>query len=626
MSANVHKNLMGALILSTAMGVVATGCVPTASAVNPTLAAILENTWVKIDSGGLATDPGILYYSGMAYDDEHGKLLVFGGGHYGYSGNEVWAFDPETLQWTRMYEPDPVEAYSATYASTTYPGALFYPDPNAPLSEARPMTRHNYDTVEFISSKGIMFTAGQYTWGEPPIPYCWGCGDTWTYDLDTNKWTYRNLSGASVPDNEGGSAAYDSRSDLVYHINKGQTWAYDVNSDSWMRVSTIGAPTKSIESNAEYDSKRHAILLFGGNYPAHNELWKYDIEANTWTKLSPAGTPPPPGNAYGFTYDSANDVFVAYGTNGIGTYVYHPVSNTWTKQNPPSGEPAEDNGVTGIYSHLRYDPRNNVIFLVAFNSGYTIETWAYRYGAAVLDTSAPTVPTELSAMSLSDSEVQLTWAAAEDPESGISTYRVYRDNIQVWGGKDTSYTDTSLEETTSYNYQVSAVNGMGLEGQKSALATATTTSDMTPPTINAVTAFGNSTTVEVIFSEPVEQGSAETAANYVIDGGISVLSAALDGDAQTVSLTTTALSLDTTYTLTVNNVLDRAASPNLIAPDSKESFTTDGSDSGSDAGSTGVSGSVVGVDGGGGSFSPLEWMLLGIFALMRRRLVQCSRR
>ena len=100
----------------------------------------------------------------MALDSKHQKLLVFGGGHWDYWGNEIWAFDIPTLQWTRMYEPDPKpDTLTSGSFKAEYPGAVFYPDTNEPLSDARPLTRHTYDTVEYISAHGVMISTGVFT-------------------------------------------------------------------------------------------------------------------------------------------------------------------------------------------------------------------------------------------------------------------------------------------------------------------------------------------------------------------------------------------------------------------------------------------------------------------------------
>jgi hypothetical protein len=347
---------------------------------NATLAAIPDNTWSQVTGTGPPT--GALAYSGMAYDSKHHKLLVFGGGHWDYSGNEIWVFDINTLSWSKAYEPVPESAYTSQYASSQYPGAIMYPDPSAPLSEAQPLTRHTYDTVEFIESQGVLFTRGRYTWGSGQQGYCWGCEDTWTYDLETNKWTYRNLAGAPV-DKGDGAAAYDPVADLMVVASHGDTFVYDINTDQWTKRFPSGTPVSSIETVMEYDSKRHVMYLFGGEFPGSNELWQYDPAANAWTKLNPSGQLPPAAGGYGLAYDRIDDVLIAF-HGSAGTWVYHPDVSAWTQQSPTTGNPPASGRVHG---DLKYDPINNVVFLVSDRGG----TWAYRYGTIV----RPAPPTGL---------------------------------------------------------------------------------------------------------------------------------------------------------------------------------------------------------------------------------------
>ena len=77
--------------------------------------------------------------------------------------------------------------------------------------------------------------------------------------------------------------------------------------------------------------------------------------------------------------------------------------------------------------------------------------------------------------------------------------------------------------------------------------------------------------VRVEFTGPVDQTSAENAANYAIDQGVTVNSAALQGDGRSVVLSTSPLISGLTYLLTVNNVFDLQG--HAIAPDSQDSFT-----------------------------------------------------
>ena len=75
------------------------------------------------------------------------------------------------------------------------------------------------------------------------------------------------------------------------------------------------------------------------------------------------------------------------------------------------------------------------------------------------------------------------------------------------------------------------------------------------------------TTVQVLYSKPVEAATAANPANYVFDQGITVTSATLGTDLQTVTLTTSPLTYGTVYQLVINNVRDRMNLPNTIAPD-----------------------------------------------------------
>ncbi len=110
--------------------------------------------------------------------------------------------------------------------------------------------------------------------------------------------------------------------------------------------------------------------------------------------------------------------------------------------------------------------------------------------------------------------------------------------------------------------------------EKSSITSATftiTPSDTTPPELVSASMLNDPTKVIVLFSEAVEEASAENTANYMLDGGIDVTGASLGADFKTVTLTVSSLT-EGTYTLTVNNVRDRATIPNTIVSNSKVSF------------------------------------------------------
>ena len=94
--------------------------------------------------------------------------------------------------------------------------------------------------------------------------------------------------------------------------------------------------------------------------------------------------------------------------------------------------------------------------------------------------------------------------------------------------------------------------------------------DTDAPQISQIPDTYISTQITIEFNEKIQQSDAETISNYTIDNGILVQSANLEAGDTAVTLTVSALSSGTTYTLTVNNIKD--LSGNEIAPNSSETF------------------------------------------------------
>ncbi|GEM_PF-3445131 len=199
--------------------------------------------------------------------------------------------------------------------------------------------------------------------------------------------------------------------------------------------------------------------------------------------------------------------------------------------------------------------------------------WAVAVGVfnAPADETPPSAPAGLDAAAASESQVDLTWEASSDAESGISGYKVYRDGVDIGDALQTSFSDTGLADATQYVYEVSAVNGADLESVKSNQASATTPVDTTRPTVVSVRTAGE-TSVEVEYGEPVGPASAADTGNYAINNGIAISNAVLGGDGKTVTLTTSAHAEEVSYRITVNNVKDRAQTPNTIAADSRVDY------------------------------------------------------
>ncbi|MBM4017443.1 MAG: hypothetical protein FJ288_03800 [Planctomycetes bacterium] len=188
-------------------------------------------------------------------------------------------------------------------------------------------------------------------------------------------------------------------------------------------------------------------------------------------------------------------------------------------------------------------------------------------GAA--DATPPTDPSGLAATVVSTSRIDLSWTGSVDPQTGVAGYLIYRNGAVVAVAAGTTYSDTSVRPSVTYSYQVAAVNGDG------------TASGLTAAVVRRAVGLASAdsmqpTSVQVVFTEVVQQSSAENASNYTVTyppgGTVTVESAVLGSDGRTVTLTTaSALSLGTVHTLTVSGV--QGASGYAVVPGSQKTFS-----------------------------------------------------
>ncbi|HUP51616.1 MAG TPA: PKD domain-containing protein, partial [Longimicrobiales bacterium] len=97
------------------------------------------------------------------------------------------------------------------------------------------------------------------------------------------------------------------------------------------------------------------------------------------------------------------------------------------------------------------------------------------------DTEAPSAPEGLTADGAAGVEVALVWQAATD-NVAVTGYRIYRDDVEVATVTETTYTDTSVDPSTAYTYEVSALDAAGNESARSAPAPVTTAEVNRDPT------------------------------------------------------------------------------------------------------------------------------------------------
>jgi hypothetical protein len=178
----------------------------------------------------------------------------------------------------------------------------------------------------------------------------------------------------------------------------------------------------------------------------------------------------------------------------------------------------------------------------------------------LIDTTPPTAPGGVTGeVGLAGgTQIELTWTAAADPDSGVDHYIIYRDGMVIGTSSSTSYNDTAVSPVTQYSYQVSAVNRDQFAGPLSLAANITIPGP-------AFIELPGQTTVRLVFTEPLVEASAEDTGNYTFSGGVVSQATLIGADA--VELTVPAFATGQPYTVTVDGIETISG---LLMPDAQQ--------------------------------------------------------
>ncbi len=241
-------------------------------------------------------------WSGGAYDTVQDRLLIWGGGHNDYFGNDVYTFDKAAEAWQQIMPPSNYTATAAMESAGVYP-------------DGRPVARHTYNSLVFIPSQNWFLATGMYA-GSPNAST--GNSRFFRLDFDTAplEWSESSEGGAGAI--QLGYACHNSVTDKVYyhHESNGQLFEYDPQTDQHTFLAT-----NAIQSYTQpaMDTTRNRMLVLGAN--SGRRVWLYDFNTPTPTitdlRNDPNFTSGPGAvladdNSFGFDYDPINDQYVAW--------------------------------------------------------------------------------------------------------------------------------------------------------------------------------------------------------------------------------------------------------------------------------------------------------------------------
>ncbi len=262
----------------------------------------------------LTTGPSARWGHTLVLDSSRERALLYGGNVNGFQTNgEVWALDLSTSNgaWTQLS-----------------------PTGTAPAARVAHTAVYDSDNDRMIVFAG----------GSGMVPGQNSRSDVWELSFSSGAagvWTQRTPSGRPAA-REFTAAVFDAanrRMVLFGGMTNAQqfadVWALDLRTagaETWTQISPGGpAPAARDEHSVVYDSRRGAMIVFGGRVGQSdtNDAYALDLTAGaeSWKKLAPTGTAPAARDSHAAVYDPVGRRMVGF--SGFTGFPSTPFDDVW---------------------------------------------------------------------------------------------------------------------------------------------------------------------------------------------------------------------------------------------------------------------------------------------------------
>ena len=233
-----------------------------------------------------ANNPGLLTQHAMAYDDVHGKIVLFGGTNPtgGYS-NQTWVWDGNN--WKQMHP------------------------------EVSPPARYGHAMVYDSVSKKIVMFGGYGEYAEMNDTWTWD-GSNWTQVVSTTNPPPRFQHGMAFDAKRGQIVMFGGFLSQPTPTFYSDTWLWDAK--GWHQVLISTPPTGRFGHTIAYHPAMSAVVMIGGyggkdvtdttwNYDFRRETWIWN--GQTWTQQFPA-VQPGPAYTIGASWDDTKQALTVH--------------------------------------------------------------------------------------------------------------------------------------------------------------------------------------------------------------------------------------------------------------------------------------------------------------------------
>lgn len=421
--------------------------------------AYATDVWAFDDSAGWHSlaPPGFItpnvYAPSFAFDAARERLLLVGYAGSPYAA-DVWALELRGAvpRWQRLTvtgdrPPDAYSPYWAVWDSLadrliafSGRGSGYYTPPDRVWTWSAAESTH-WSSIPFAGVGPGLRSVDAFVWDAARRAYLaigGGSTEAWAVDVATGAW--RQVVGATTPMPVDGQAGllYDAPRDRFVTWTPGYQYFDDVRSGVWSRdagrasgwtTQAASGPGPYITNGSAtvYDSRRHRLIVFGGEINQGNGEFSYlndvysvplDTPSPRWTHWVPAGQGPLGGDASSVMYDPVLDRVLVFG--GLGNWT----QTTWalSMTDPPAWSvvPTHQSAPFRFDATAVYDaPRRRMLIVGGASADWTVSG-------------------DIWALSLDDTLGWTQMPAVGEPPARVApavAYDAVRDRLVVWGGK-----------------------------------------------------------------------------------------------------------------------------------------------------------------------------------------------
>lgn len=246
---------------------------------------------------------------------ESGSLIVWGGGHQDYYGNEIYAFDLKTLRWNRVTKP--------------YAGTISYPYTDGIFPDGSPSPPHIYDQIEYFpptNSLIVLRTMASNSPSNVPVAA--------QFSFDTGRWT-RSPRNTESHHNSGGWSAYDESRRVIWAEGGSGTTAFtsfnpqarasDGQLGSWANYRWKVGITDAV---AALDPQNDILLVTA--FRSGTDIHAIDLKnpSASSVRIKQSGDIPARSSGHGWEWSDTRQAFI-YWSPGTGVYEVKLSGNDW---------------------------------------------------------------------------------------------------------------------------------------------------------------------------------------------------------------------------------------------------------------------------------------------------------